>query len=363
MKTHPTLYKRDTSGKVRVWFMRTNGDRHQTVSGIMNGFLVESGWTVCTPKNVGRSNETTPEQQAELEVKAEYQKALDRDYYDRLEDIDNGKFFQVMLASKYAGWPGRGHWAQPKLDGFRCRVTKDGMFSRQCQPITGAPHIHEALAQFFHEHPGAVLDGELYNHDLKDDFEKLSSILKKQKPTEAQLAESREKIQFWVYDYISEGKHPFGQRYELLGMDLMPYWGDVIVPVHTVHVGSQELLDQLYGEWLEAGFEGQMIRLDAPYEQTRSKSLQKRKEFQDREFECVAIEEGLGNWAGLAKRVVCRLPDGRTFGAGIKGNQKRAAELLSETHNIVTVQFFQLTNDGIPRFPVVTKFHGEGRTL
>ena len=81
----------------------------------------------------------------------------------------------------------------------------------------------------------------------------------------------------------------------------------------------------------------------------------------DEEFEVVAIEEGQGNWAGVAKRVTCRLPDGRTFGAGIKGSRDRGIELLNETHHIVTIKYFQLTPDGIPRFGVATKFHGEKR--
>jgi DNA ligase-1 len=106
-----------------------------------------------------------------------------------------------------------------------------------------------------------------------------------------------------------------------------------------------------------------MHRLDAPYEQKRSKTLRKRKEFQDEEFKVIRIEEGLGNWSGMAKRVVCQLPDGREFGAGIKGGMERARELLNETHHVATIQFFAYTPDGVPRFPVATKFHGEARTL
>src|SRR3546814_12314723 len=88
-------------------------------------------------------------------------------------------------------------------------------------------------------------------------------------------------------------------------------------------------LDDYYvanGLWLEEGYEGSIWRADAAYEQKRSKALRKRKEFVDDEFELVALEEGLGNWSGMAKRAICRLPDGRTFGAGIKGSQERARE-------------------------------------
>jgi DNA ligase-1 len=124
----------------------------------------------------------------------------------------------------------------------------------------------------------------------------------------------------------------------------------------------QDELDELYARWLEEGYEGQMVRLDLPYEQKRSKTLLKRKEFQDAEYQVVAIEPGVGNWAGAAKKVICRLEDGREFGAGIKGTYARGVELLNEKHDTATVKFFALTPDGIPRFGVATAFHGtEGR--
>jgi ATP-dependent DNA ligase len=74
-------------------------------------------------------------------------------------------------------------------------------------------------------------------------------------------------------------------------------------------------LDAAYANCLEEGYEGQMVRLDGPYEQKRSKLLLKRKEFQDAEYDLVRVDEGLGNWAGYGKKAVLRLPDGREFGA------------------------------------------------
>lgn len=133
--------------------------------------------------------------------------------------------------------------------------------------------------------------------------------------------------------------------------------------VITHDVSTEQEFDDLHGYWLEVGYEGSMWRANEPYEQKRSKHLRKRKEFQDAEFEVVAIEEGLGNWSGMAKRVVCKLPDGREFGAGIKGTMEFAKKLLHEKHKVVTIKFFNYTPDGVPRFPVATKFHGSERTL
>lgn len=347
MITFHTLYKRDTKGGVRVWYMQLDGARHRTVSGLEGGAHVESGWTTCKPKS-----QPTAEEQAEFEVKAKYQHQLDRDYYDDRDAIDSGKFVQVMLAKPYTKWPGL-CFSQPKLDGFRCRATAKGLFTRQNQRITAATHIEEALRPFFLQHPEAQLDGELYSHALKDEFEALSSALRKGEATEAV-----KQIQYWVYDLISEAERPFSERHAAL-----TYWNDLIVPVPTEQVLNEDGLDRLEEQYLADGFEGQMVRLDKPYDFKRSSSLLKRKRFKDGEFKCLRIEEGNGNWAGYAKRIVCQLPDGREFGAGLKANQARARELLGETHHEVTVRYFRLTSDGIPYLPVAIAFHGDRRTL
>jgi DNA ligase-1 len=352
----PKLYKLDSTGRLRIWRMELSGDKYRTVSGLADGQQVTSGWVTAVP-----ASQDTAEKQALFEVDAKYRHQLAREYHSTPDTVSTPNFFEPMLAKKFEGWPGQ-CWAQPKLDGIRCIARAEGLFSRQGQPITAVPHIQQALAYLFENDPDLVLDGELYNHEFHDDFGEISSIVRKKNPTSEQLEKAKRLMQFHVYDLPS---HPgsFGERSAALALLVSDCDKLCIRFVPTAQVNSSENLDLLYGQWLEEGWEGQMVRLDAPYEQKRSKTLLKRKEMQDAEFECVSIEEGNGNWAGLAKRVTCRLPDGRTFGAGIKGNAIRAKELLTETHNVVTVQYFMLSPDGVPRFPVVTKFHGSERTL
>lgn len=354
---YATLYKQDTKGSTRVWFMERDGDKHRTHAGLLDGKLAVSGWTVCTPKS-----QPTAEDQAHFEVLAEYKKKLDRSYHDSIDTIAKPKIFQPMLAHKYEGWQGS-CFSQPKLDGIRCIATKDGLFSRQGKPIVAVPHIEAALKNVFDFDPTVVLDGELYNHDLKDDFNTITSLVRKQKPTDLDLAEAEQKIQFWVYDVPSVAGS-FGARLDFLCREVFPHVA-LRQAVHVVetasNIGSETVLDAIYANYLEAGYEGQMVRLDRPYENKRSSSLLKRKEFQDAEFKLIRIEEGLGNWSGVAKRVVAQLPDGREFGAGIRGTRDRAAELLHETYDEVTIRFFALTPDGVPRFPVATAFHAGER--
>lgn len=357
---HEIIYKRDSKGKLRQWHIEQDGGRYRTHAGLVDGKLVTSDWTRAHPTNEGRANYRDSTAQATFEIKAAYENKLTREYHRTVEATSGGAhFFKPMLAKEYTKWSGP-CWAQPKLDGIRCIATKDGLFSRQGKPITAVPHIHAALASVFASQPGLVLDGELYNHDLKDDFNEIVSAVRKKSPTAAELELAEQKIQYHVYDTPSFEKHDFAARMGQVRLACEAS-GHTAVPTHFVN--TVEELDQLYGQWLELGYEGQMVRLPGEYEQKRSSLLLKRKTFQDAEYEVVSIEEGQGNWSGVAKRVVCKLPDGRTFGAGIKGSYERAKTLLNETHKVATVRFFALTPDGVPRFPVATVFHGAERTL
>lgn len=355
---HDPIYKRDTAGRLRVWYIEQDGARYRVHSGLNDGTLAVTGWTVAVGKQ-GRSDQA----QADAEIASAYENKLTREYHRTIEATDGGAhFFKPMLAKEYKGWDPS--WSevvvQPKLDGIRCITTKAGMFSRQGKPITAVPHIHAALSGLFETYPGLVLDGELYNHEFKDDFNTIVSIVRKKDPTVEELELAEAKIQYHVYDVPSNNADCTKLRLSMLhDHDLR----GIIELVPTSKPVDADAADLLYAEYLEQGYEGQMVRLPGKYEQKRSSLLLKRKEFQDAEFEIVSIEEGVGNWAGVAKAVRCRLPDGRIFGAGIRGTRERAAELLGETHKVATVRFFALTPDGIPRFPVVTKFHGVERTL
>ena len=116
-------------------------------------------------------------------------------------EVENIK---AMLAHKYnediADYPA---FIQPKLDGVRCLFTAKGAFSRANNQFMNVEHIEQALKPFFAKNPTVILDGELYNHGLKDDFEKIISLVKKKKPTDADKAEAKELVQYHVYDVAS----------------------------------------------------------------------------------------------------------------------------------------------------------------
>lgn len=367
------IFKRDSLGNIRTWQYEVDGDRWRTIAGLKVGAKVESGWTVCTPKS-----QDTAEAQAQFEADAEMKKKLERTYHASEDAVDTPNFFEPMLAQTYkGGMPAPIVICQPKLDGIRCIASAAGLFSRQGKRIFGVPHIEEQLGPVFDANPDLTIDGELYNHELRDDFNTITSVVRKQPPTgkkaarnpgdyEAQLQRAATLIQYHVYDAPSfqEG---YLDRMGQLGMVMAPF-GPTLTAIKEVPYEialSVEAIESLYGRWVDLGYEGQMIRLNLPYEQKRSKTLLKHKSFVDDEFTLVDIQEGLGNWAGYGKKIVCRLPDGREFGAGVKGNQEFTKGLLDRRENLiggqVTVRYFALTPDGVPRFPVAVDFHAEGR--
>ena len=363
------IYKRDTAGKLRTWDFEigdpTSG-KYRTIAGIQGGNLVTSAWTTCQPKNVGKTNETTADDQAMLEALAEEGKKLKREYRRTVAELDL-VMQGPMLAATYKGNLKFPVFSQPKLDGIRALITKEGAFTRELQPHFNVEHILAELKPLFDAHPGLILDGELYNHDLKDNFNKICQLVRKQTVTLAQAAEIKRLVQFHVYDV------PSGRGFDLRLMDMVSTWEftttKTVRVVETQIAHNQERLDELYGDYTSQGYEGQMVRLPGvPYEfDTRAKQLLKRKEFETSEFELLDVEEGEGNWAGYAKKITFKLEDGRECGAGIKGDQAFTRALIDSTRagalpsTHVTVRYFKRTPDGMPRFPVAIDFHN-GRT-
>ena len=366
--TSETLYKLDSKGKVRVWYAETGTDGTRwglrSIAGLEDGKKVTSEWTFVEQKNVGRSNETSLEEQATSEMASEVQKKKDRGYFSDLKNINTFDKFKPMLAEKFedveVNFAAGGVYSQPKLDGIRCIARKDGLWTRSGKEIVAVPHIWESLQPFFENHPNMILDGELYNHELKDDFNSITSMVRKTKPKSEDLVKSKELVQYHVYDVIvvDEPELEFRKR-ELLRYEAL---ADYIRIVPTMHVPTRTGLDSLYEGYLEHGYEGQMVRIDKPYENKRTKNLLKRKEFLTDEFEVVEVLEGQGNWQGCVKHFVLRLNSEKTFQAGVRGDMDTLAVMWKkqEKPDWVTLRYFTPTPDGVPRFPVVIDW-GKGK--
>jgi len=356
------LYKRDSKNQVRIWTVEVGHDELdvagiRSISGLVDGEKITSVWNISHPTNTGRSNARNAVEQAHFEAQAQWTKKADKEYFASVEDIDSYKLFKPMLAHDFTKTPVESGYTQPKLDGIRCIIDVNGMHTRGGKPINSCPHIWESVQHIIKLNPSIVLDGELYNHELKADFQKIVSLVRKVKCRPEEIEEAAQKVEYHIYDMFDHNKPDmlFLDRAMWISCNIN---ADKIVLVETRKCDTPEQIDHMYGTYTQAGFEGQMIRQNIKYESKRSKGLLKRKEFTTEEFEVVSVEEGQGAWTGYAKRFVLKLDDGRTFSSGVRGSQAQLKSLLdAETKPTwATCRFFELSNDGVPRFPVVIDY-------
>jgi DNA ligase-1 len=374
----PILYKKAQTGATRHWTVEISDTGYRAIYGQVDGKTTVSEWYLTEATNVGRANERNIAQQAQFEAEALWQKKKDSGYTTEIGDINKKPaFVKPMLADT---WEKRQDkvkfpvFSQPKLDGMRAVMTKDGAFTRNGKKWVTVPHILAQLQPIFDLYPDLILDGELYNHDFKDDFNKISSLAKKTKPTNEDLQETAKLLQYWVYDVTcspdASDRHKmpsstFADRRDFIQNLFNTFECPAINVVETVHVSTQDLLDDIYCNYLEKGYEGQMIRLDTLYERKRSKSLMKRKTFYDEEYKIVSVEEGNGKKKGMVGYMFLEREDGVQFRSNIKGSHEFLQELFERRDELVdkyaTCRFPNLTPDGIPRFPYVVKIRdGKG---
>jgi len=349
----PKLYKYTSKGQQQSWQIFTSGNLYWTEEGIH--ILTKSEPTVCTGKNIGRSNETTDVQQAILEATAKFQKKLDKGYNEVL--TTDKKFFEPMLAFELKQYEKLlftvPTFVQPKLDGVRC-ILKDGkLTTRAGKSIISCPHL-EIDAFFF--------DGELYCNELKNNFNKIISLVRKTKPNQEDLEESKNLIQYWAYDNPAfEGT--FSQRYARLARQLDVNFerselGKYIKLVPVYEVKSMEEINKYHAQFLEEGYEGTMIRMDlGRYENKRSKQLLKYKNFQDAEFLILDVKTGSGNRANVANVLTVQLPDNTTCDVTMTGTMEFMAQVLKDKNEVIgkyaTVKYFSMTEDNKLRFPTL----------
>jgi DNA ligase-1 len=356
-----TIYKATNSGKTQEWTIEVVGNKYRTISGQTDGKKITNEWTVVYGKNEGRANATTDKEQCMKEAIAKRTKKLESGYFEDMKNIYMEQYFEPMLAAKWEDYKDKltyPIYSQAKLDGIRCILTKDGMFSRNGKPIISAPHIFDSVKPLFETNPDLIFDGELYADKFANDFNKIVSLVKKTKPTADDLKESKELIEYHIYDLPSSDKNFIQRAYDLAILfetrsELHPHCRIV----ETYKVPSEDVVTELYEKYVEEGYEGQMLRLDGKYENKRSKNLLKHKSFVDEEYTILDICEGEGNRTGTAGYMVFETAEGKPFKSNVKGTWDETAEMLKSKNELIgkqaTIKYFNLTPDGIPRFPFV----------
>ena len=229
-------------------------------------------------------------------------------------------------------------------------------YSRKGKPIPTSKFIDEELEQFFVWYPDIILDGEIYSHDLKSDFNELMSIARKQKPTVEEMETAKNVLQYHVYDLFDQSNPDMSALDRKKLLDAILPVSNRIHPVKWELVNNEEQLKTLNQIHVADGYEGSIARPpDAKYENKRSKFLIKIKQFITEEFVLEDILEGTGNRAGMAGSIVIHVY-GVEVRPGIRGSWKYAKEILANKADLIgklaTVRHFGETSDGSLRFPI-----------
>jgi len=345
----PRLYGYDSKGKVKVWYVTTLEDTIRVHYGLLEGKITTKD-TKALPKNVGRSNETTGAEQATLESVSKWNKQKDKNYH---EDISNCvQLENPMLAHDYRK---HGHriefpcYAQPKLDGVRCFITKcpqRGIIfkSRGNKEYPVIKDIVRLLNPVFVLRPDIILDGELYIHG--ESLQNIVSAVKKHKDLTA-------KVEFHLFDlYRRDIPDLTWQERDWMLQGIHSSHGlqgsKVKLVESTLIVGSPHV-SVAHKVYTNEGYEGVMLRNQSGVYalNSRSADLQKYKEFLDSEFLCTGVKldkdgHGVLQFEG--------------FDAAWKGTHESRRLIADNPQEwigkIITVQYQGLTDDWLPQFPV-----------
>lgn len=353
-----TLYKRNVNGSINVWSIIIEEDGYYTEYGQLNGKLVTSDKVFVEAKNIGKKNETTIQQQAINEAESIlYTKINSENFKENILDIDSIDFNPPMLAKEYKKYDPNIAFCQPKLDGIRCNIYYDKeikAISRKNKTFYSVDHIKDSLKDVLINNPSIHIDGELYNHKLHDDFNKIVSLVKKEKIKDSDKENIIKYIRYNIYD-IWNDENPdltFSQRYDLIQKLFSGL--DYIDIVDTYEIKEESDIEKYWTLFTDNGYEGSILRLDKPYEHKRSKNLLKYKKFNEDEFEIIDICEG--KIKGYAEYAIVDLGD-TTCKATLSMTDNECKNILSFKDKyigqIATVKYFGYTNDNKLRFPIL----------
>ena len=367
-KSLPSLYSLNSNGSIQKWDISVEGNKIIKHYGQVGGKIQEVEDIIHEGKNVGRSNETSPAEQALSEATSQWKKKLKSGYTKTLKESKEGKIdaefvaggIEPMLAHKFNDHAAKIVFPaimQPKLDGIRCiaiiRKEKCTLWSRTRKAINSMPHIVTEIERQFKGREDCTLDGELYNHSYKDKFEEIVSLVRPDAPKTGHGV-----VQYHIYDTATPIL-TFQERSAFLARHIKP--NNILVLVDTVPIvfmstSKDDGVGEAFVKYRKMGYEGAMIRnAQSLYENKRSYGLQKIKEFDDAEFEIIGVEAGRGRMSECAI-FCCVTKKGDNFNCKMEGSLDSLKAYLTKPKSVIgkklTVRYQGMTNGNVPRFPI-----------
>ena len=359
--TLPPLYGKTSAGKLQIWYVHTKEDAIHVHHGLVDGKKQEKV-TRAQAKNIGKSNETTPAEQAVLEAQSKWQYQKDRGYFETKEEALDFVEFSPMKAQGYVE---QGHkleyptYVQPKLDGMRLMLEKNiKPISKSGLDVTLPAHWVNPLRML--EAYGLLsegLDGEVYAGLESEGGLSLQAIISAfRKPNE-----NTHKLEYHVYDIPGAGT--FEERAVKLAAlyeRLVKLEAEgVVLPIKVVWVGRvADALeaDEVYNHLVQRGYEGMMYRnAKGLYEHgKRSYDLLKRKRRQTTEAKVLATRVDK-NEDGV---LTCELETGVQFeclmrkDAHSSVNYRKHQNSVALIGKFIEVEFESYSLDMVPLKPV-----------
>lgn len=371
----PMLYSRTSSGQVNTWQVFVDNDSFYIVEGLLNGQRTQSSPVSCEPKNTGKANATTAEEQAYKEAEARFKKKLKSGYKENIEDIDIKDFIKPMLAKNYKDYSSKINFAQEKwvlqckFNGVRCIATKDGLYSRTGEKYITPKHIEDKLKPFFEKYPDAFLDGELFNEMYRQSLNELIKLVRKTVNISSDdYNDAEQMVKYYVYDGMMSENDQLGYTdritniyHELseLNITTKDDYGSLdsnspVIEVESFNIASEDDAHEIYDNLVSDGHEGAMLRLAASkYEFKRSKNLLKLKPEDDDEAVIIDINRGNGDWYDTGKIIQLKWKD-KVFSATFKGTIEQGKDFLNNKDKWigkqVTFLYNGLTGLGVPNY-------------
>jgi DNA ligase-1 len=362
----PVLFGLSKNRKLKQWqikVIRNSDDTANIIveSGYVDGKIREIPKLIKKGKNIGKSNQTTPFEQAVSEAQSKWNGKRDENY--ETEPIDPYNYIPRIMLPQLAKGPGKGKivypaYIQPKLNGV-CDLAELCIQAPTLPDViihhSRGGHLFETL-----EHLDkwllalrlpAPAHGELYRHGWS--LQKISGYTKEKKPDQNLL-------EYWLYD-IAWLDTPYETRNEYLAEDIFhlrdKYPECPIRFTETEKVFSYEEAKHYHNLYVQRGFEGAMLKnLNGIYLfQYNSNDLEKVKDYQDDEFEIIGGKEGTGTDTGcIVYR--CKIPSGLEFDARPRGTvedrKKMLIDLPNDIGKMLTVRYAELSDSGVPLQPV-----------
>lgn len=375
------LYGVASSGKIKTWKAYSdfslNSDGHVTITvewGYKDGALQTKLRTVKAGKNKGKSNETTIQQQAALQLEQLYKAQIDSNYVyqEQLETLKANPPKNAMLAHPYQkkmhtlpldenGNFTEVVYIQPKLNGIRNESRRSeksvDFISRTNKPFTSFDHLVPSCLSILKE--GTSFDSELFHKDLP--FEYIASMVNAETDRviydeNKNVIHTVDEIQLYAYDLMGYDDLTFTERLAIL-QELAKQFPPSIVLVETLPVKSLAEVRAYHAKWKNEGYEGLMIRVGSGlYEYSkRSINLLKYKEMEQAEFRIVKIYTAEND----PNKVMFTLwsEEGQaTFDCALKGDKLENLKYLKDPEKYLecylTVDYQVLSQCNMPLFPV-----------